>query len=181
MYLKKNIGLLDDNKVVIIISDIQTAGKGQRNNKWFSSDENGIYFSLGIKVNINKNIQYLPHMTAVSIIDCLHDFTGSDEFKIKEPNDILFNNKKLSGILIENVVKGDFIYIIIGIGLNVNNDIDKFPDDIKKIATSLKEIFNREFNRDEIINCLTDNLIKNINLLFLNEKYILRKYREKLM
>ena len=181
IYLKNNIKLLDSNKIVIVISAKQTAGKGQRNNKWFSDDANGIYFSLGIKVNINKNIQYLPHMTAVSIIDCLYDFTGSNEFRIKEPNDILFNKKKLSGILIENVVKGDFIYIIIGIGLNLNNDVDKFPDEIRNIAISLKEIVKKEFDKDEIINCLSDNLIKNINILLSNEKTILIKYREKLV
>jgi len=180
-YLKENINLLDENKIIVIVSDKQTEGKGQKNNKWFSNDENGVYFSLGIKLNINKNFQYLPHLTAVSIIDCLNDITNSSEFKIKEPNDILFNNKKISGILIENVVKGDFIYIIIGIGLNVNNDVNKFPKDIKDIAISLKEIFKREFDKDEIIKCLSDKLIKNIDLLLSNEELILRKYREKLI
>ena len=83
---------------------------------------------------------------------------------IKSPNDIMYNKKKIGGILTQIVTSGEEIkYLLIGIGINVNQE--EFPHEIKDIATSLKSEFGMDFSREKIIsefcNIFEEYCIKN--------------------
>jgi len=125
-----------------IITDNQTKGRGQRGNVWFSEPYQNLTFTLIVRPTFLKPIDQFYLTMAISL--ALHDFLTqhvSGEVRIKWPNDILINNRKVSGILIENSLSGDVIqYSVIGIGLNINqvrfNSI---------AATSMRIESNREF------------------------------------
>lgn len=113
----------------IVISEMQTAGKGRYGKKWFSP-QGGLWFSCVINKKSKRPYFYVI-LSSLAIIDTLKDY--DIKAKIKWPNDILINCKKVSGILVENdYYKGK---IIIGIGINVNN---KIPVNTDIEATSLK-------------------------------------------
>ena len=107
-----------------VITDRQTMGRGQRGNSWLSDPNRNLTFSLILKPSFLKPIEQFNLTIAISL--ALRDFLTHrilGVIKIKWPNDILVNDKKLCGILIENMLAGDVIqYSVVGIGLNVNQD-----------------------------------------------------------
>ncbi len=120
----------------IVITKNQTNGKGQRENKWFSSPNKSLTFSIIMKVN-KKYDELLSLKTGISVIDGIKKNTSID-CHLKWPNDIMINEKKLGGILIEK--KKD--NIVIGIGINVNEDLEHINPLVKKYSTSLKIMSN---------------------------------------
>jgi BirA family biotin operon repressor/biotin-[acetyl-CoA-carboxylase] ligase len=126
-----------------VITDNQTKGRGQRGNSWHSDPYKNLTFSLILKPTFLRPIEQFNLTVAVSL--ALHDFLTQrtpGEVKIKWPNDVLVNGKKLGGILIENTLAGDTIQCsVIGIGLNVNQD--SFLIDS---ASSMKEVAGHDFN-----------------------------------
>ena len=112
-------GILEDGTV--ILADEQFAGKGQRNSEWLTSPGENLTFSFFLS-NVNLSVQnqyFLTCIVSISLVQLLNKF-GLDA-KIKWPNDIYINNKKISGVLIENQLSSSEIKnSIIGIGLNIN-------------------------------------------------------------
>ena len=126
---------------LIIIADKQTNGKGTHGRIWHTDEDNNIAFSLyietdckypkldGITIEISKII--------LRVFKNLYQIN----LQIKEPNDIIYNGKKIGGILTESKILKDKVkYLVIGIGINTNKQ--QFPEDIKNIATSIKKEFN---------------------------------------
>jgi len=106
----------------LVITNHQTAGRGQRGNTWVSEAGKNLTFSLLIKPSFLpvKDQFYLNMAISLGLIDYLSAALKA-EVKIKWPNDIIVSDKKICGILIENHVHGQHIpHIIVGIGLNVN-------------------------------------------------------------
>ncbi len=106
----------------IVVTDFQTAGRGQRGNVWESNPGENMIFSIVLQPVFLQALQQFQLNMVVSL--ALHDFLivllGHD-LKIKWPNDVYYKNQKIAGILIENVLLGNKInYSVIGIGLNVN-------------------------------------------------------------
>ncbi len=106
------------NKVVV--ADFQTAGRGAFQNAWESAKCQNLTFSVIICPKIEANRQFfLSKITSLAIFDFFKSHKLSP--KIKWPNDIFVNNKKISGILIENKIQGHIInYSVVGIGININ-------------------------------------------------------------
>lgn len=148
----------------LIISEKQFGGKGRLGRVW-SSPLGGIWTSIIIKPEIEPiNANKITQIAAASLIKVLHKYNVNA--KIKWPNDIYINNKKFAGILTEMKCDMDRIhYLIVGIGMNIN--ISNFPDEISKIATSIKLETNKEYNRSEFLaNFL--NEFENLYLDFIN-------------
>ena len=95
----------------------QLNGNGQYGRKWISNEGESITFSIRIKYPSERSIEGLSVYIGVSLIQGLEEL-GIKDAKLKWPNDILINNKKLSGVLIENIVYGSDTYLVIGIGIN---------------------------------------------------------------
>jgi BirA family transcriptional regulator, biotin operon repressor / biotin---[acetyl-CoA-carboxylase] ligase len=129
----------------VVITDHQTAGKGQRGNLWEAEPHQNLTFSLILKpkfLAINKQF-FLNIAVCLALKDYLKEKT-SDVIYIKWPNDILVHEKKISGVLIENQLHGAMIVCAItGIGFNVNQT--RFN---VKTATSLAHLSGNTFDLD---------------------------------
>jgi BirA family biotin operon repressor/biotin-[acetyl-CoA-carboxylase] ligase len=165
-YLKD---LLSNSKPVsegtVIMAESQYAGRGQQQNRWHSEDGKNLTFSILLKPIFLAVTQQFDLTRAVSlgIINALEPHLGA-QLKIKWPNDIYFENGKLGGILIENIVQGNQIKSsVIGIGLNINQE--NFPLDVPN-AVSLKQILHRDYD----LKLLLSEICKNIEAAYLNLK-----------
>ena len=147
----------------VIMSRYQSMGRGSNNREWFSNGNDAL-FSIILDANASK-VNLLPIITAYSILITLESQTKR-KINIKWPNDVLIEGKKISGVLIENFIKGKLSKTIVGVGININSS----HKDSKKFiypATSLKEIVNKETNVLEIVK----KFLKNFNILY--EKLLL--------
>jgi BirA family transcriptional regulator, biotin operon repressor / biotin---[acetyl-CoA-carboxylase] ligase len=154
------------NQSAAIISQYQLSGRGQKGNCWHSEFGKNILLSIVYFHNMPMADQFeICIKTSLGILDFLKKLKINAQ--IKWPNDILVNEKKLAGILIENNVKGKFLTSsVIGIGLNVNQI--NFPNELK-MATSLNEIAQKEYNIEKLTNLLNDKVLNRLNREF-NEK-----------
>lgn len=136
----------------LIIAEEQTAGKGRLSRPWNSAARKGIWMSLIIRPALMP--QQAPQMTlvaAVAIVRAIENVAGI-EATIKWPNDIMLNGKKITGILTELQSEPDRVKaIILGIGMNVNQDEEDFPLELQEIATSLKMNSGRHIDRAQLI------------------------------
>ena len=145
---------IKENKIEnksVIIADIQTNGKGTHGRKWYTDEGNNIAFSFfrQIDCEIDK-LEGLTTEMAQIILDIFKELYQI-ELQIKLPNDIFYNGKKVGGILSETKVSGKIVkYIVIGIGINVNNS--SFPEEISATASSLRLLSGgKKYRRAEII------------------------------
>ncbi|AKU25549.1 biotin--[acetyl-CoA-carboxylase] ligase [Geobacillus sp. WSUCF-018B] len=122
----------------LVVAEEQKAGRGRLDRKWFSPKGTGIWMSLILRPPIPP--QRAPQLTllvAVAISQAIQEVTGLVP-DIKWPNDILLHGKKGVGILTELQADPDRVHsVIVGIGINVNQTAEQFPEDIRAIATSL--------------------------------------------
>lgn len=158
-----------------VVAKHQTNGRGQMGSIWSSETSKNLTFSVFkdmSKIYIEHPF-YISMATALAILKTLQGL-NIPKLSVKWPNDILSENKKVCGILIENVIKQNNLYAsIIGIGLNVNQ---KTFENLPK-ASSLITITGSVFNLDEILNGVLSNLkayfveLEKGNLSFLKDTY----------
>ena len=170
------LGLKQSPEGTVVLAESQTRGRGRLGRSWFSPKYKGIYLSLILRPKILPvNAPLLTLLAAVSICEAIKEAAGVSP-QIKWPNDIFLANKKLGGILTELNAETDKInFLVIGIGLNVNNDKKALISG----ATSLKEHKNEDVNRISLL----QNILRKIevNYLLLQSKggsLILEKWRE---
>jgi BirA family biotin operon repressor/biotin-[acetyl-CoA-carboxylase] ligase len=122
----------------VVVANHQNKGKGQRGNSWLSKKEENLTCSVLLYPNIDiKHSFYLNIISSLAVNKTLKDLKLNS--KIKWPNDILINSKKISGILVENILSTSKItQSIIGIGLNVNQT--DFGDELKATSLVLEKI-----------------------------------------
>ena len=154
----------------------QTAGKGQRGKSWATEKATNITLSIALKPLFLQPFQqfYLSTCVAVATHQFLNNYAGG-ALKIKWPNDLYWQNKKLGGILIENIIgeRGDdqiketgqatnWKWAVIGIGININQT--NFPPDLKR-PVSLKQINGQNFNTVELAKKLCQTIERFYNEL----------------
>ena len=130
------------NYGTVVVADRQTSGRGRLGRKWVSQ-EGGLYFSILLNPEEFKEILQLPLILGLSISETLEIY--GFEPKIKWPNDVYIENKKVCGILCELSGKK----LIAGIGVNLNQK--NIPEELKEKATSIYLISGREINRKEFL------------------------------
>lgn len=145
--------LIENNNVkngTLVMADIQTEGKGTHGRIWHTDEANNIAFSFFVEMNCNvKKIDGITIEIAQSIIDVFKTKYGIN-LEIKEPNDIIYNNKKIAGILTESKIISEKVkYLVVGIGINTSKT--QFSDDIKNSATSIKKEFNIDIEPTEFV------------------------------
>ena len=134
----------------LVVANEQTAGKGRRGRIWDSEKDTGIFMTMMLKPDINPSrASMLTLIAALAQAKALRDITGED-VRIKWPNDVVLNGKKIVGILTEMSAQFDYInHIVIGNGINVNTT--SFPEELQDMATSLFLETGKKFKRAEII------------------------------
>lgn len=134
----------------IVLTENQTSGLGTHGRKWYSEQNKNIAFTIILYPKCElKKLNNLTKDIAKCVMEALNRICKV-KTDIKNPNDIMLNSKKIGGILTQIITNGENIkYLLIGIGLNVNGK--SFPEDLVKIATSLKKETGMEFSREIII------------------------------
>lgn len=162
---KKLSGDLIDGS--IIVSEIQEGGVGRFGRVW-SSPHGGIWFSIILKPSIEpQHASKITIIAACALIKALEK--NAIKASIKWPNDIYVDGKKLCGILTEMKCDMDTInYLVVGIGINANIDINSLTDDIKDTAISIKMIKNCDINRNKLLGDFL-NEFERLYLKFIND------------
>lgn len=154
-----------NHQLIFCIAEQQTAGKGQFDRVWFSPNNN-IYLSLLWRFNCNlKELTKLSQQIAITLNNTLNKY-GILGSIIKWPNDILYNNRKLAGILIETIGKpnNNYCYAVIGVGLNVNLP-KKLPLDSGLSLTKIidiAEIIKQTPDRNKLTGMLIEGLLETV-------------------
>jgi BirA family transcriptional regulator, biotin operon repressor / biotin---[acetyl-CoA-carboxylase] ligase len=178
-YALKNIKDLKNKDV--IVSDIQSSGKGRYGRNWVSNVFGNVYMSIILKPELENNFVKSSftniHQYTSVILTRVFEKYFKLEPKIKWPNDILFDEKKIAGILVENNIEHNKITgIVIGIGVNLAMN----EDDLKKIykpATSLNILLSKKIDRNDFINkFFSEFFLDYENFLYSGFKYIKDEY-----
>lgn len=158
-----------------VVARNQTQGRGQRGNSWYTSAGKNLTFSFLIRNGyIAPQDQYaVSELVAYGLLKTIARYLDEDQaykLKIKWPNDIYYEDKKIAGILIEHSITGEQIdYSVAGIGLNLNEE--SFPADIPN-PISLKQITGESYDPDEVLR----RLMKRYG--FMIEEFLLGNYAE---
>lgn len=170
-----------ESEIVVVKAKVQTAGKGRMGRGWQSPQDKGIYASFLFRPKQTlREIQYLPLVLSLGVVKFLEEIllvdpvrdkilgatdgrlrrTISNGVKIKHPNDVLVNSKKIAGVLVEarsDKEKVDFA--IGGIGLNVNSDTTEIPEN----ATSLFLETKLEYDIEELFKKFVKQIVSVYN------------------
>jgi BirA family biotin operon repressor/biotin-[acetyl-CoA-carboxylase] ligase len=155
----------DPDEVVVATAQEQTAGRGQRGNSWESELGKNLVFSILIcPVNLLANKQFvLSEIIALSIKEALDVYTGG--ISVKWPNDIYWNDRKISGTLIENQLNGRYVIrCVSGTGININQE--HFVSDAPN-PVSLKQIIGTDTDPETLLHNVVDRYtayVQTINL-----------------
>jgi len=149
------------NETIICFAESQTAGKGRRGKHWVSPFAQNIYLSLSWKFN-NTSFSVLSGLNiavAIALVNALKIFGIEDDIGLKWPNDILWNRKKLAGILIEICHQKNNLYrAVIGIGINVQMQKETAKN-INQPWTDISAIINTTPNRNKIAGLILDQTL----------------------
>ena len=171
----KGISVLPETiNFTVVTAETQTKGKGQMGQKWESEAGRNLIMSVLLK-DVFNDINELFHLNIVfslAVIDALNSYKVP-ELSIKWPNDIMSDNKKRGGMVIENSIKSDgSIESIIGLGLNVNQT--NFIDLPK--ATSLSLVCEVAFDRELLLQLIVDTFKQKIVYWKENEIQFWKEY-----
>jgi len=162
-YLKNLSNTQNLDNFTIVVADFQTKGKGQRGNSWCVEQGKNLTFSVLIKDLSPASISVfdLNIVISISVFRVLNRLE-IPKLNIKWPNDILSEGKKIAGILIENLITShDSFSSVVGIGLNVNQtDFQTLPK-----ASSLKKIMGYDFDKDEIMLAIANEIRATFDLI----------------
>ena len=145
--------------ISIHLTEQQVAGRGRNGKKWISPKGKNIYLSLGWKTTLKySQLDGLSLALGTVIAKTLNEYTDQ-LIKIKWPNDLLFEKKKISGILVETIDLNDQIGVVMGIGINVHMSQEDGKE-IDQSWISLDEATNSIRDRNKVIADLLNELIK---------------------
>lgn len=150
----------------VILADQQRQGKGRMSRCW-SSPLGGLWFSIILRPTMNPEyVAQITLLTGVVVAKVLRDLYDTEEIKIKWPNDILFKDKKVCGILAESALTevGTVNYAVVGVGINVGIHEDDIPAEIRKTAASL----NIECKKDFTVNDVLKSILAEFELMYNN-------------
>ncbi|MDR3458954.1 MAG: biotin--[acetyl-CoA-carboxylase] ligase [Verrucomicrobiae bacterium] len=136
---------------VVVFAESQTKGRGRLGRVWQSPTRKGLWFSVLLRPNLRpQETTQLTVISATAMRRAIKTVTGLSA-DIKWPNDLLIGGKKVVGILTEMSAEVDRVrYIIIGIGVDVNQGMAEFPEELRRLATSLKLETGEEVCRGEL-------------------------------
>lgn len=137
---------------LVIASREQTSGKGRGNNHWFSQKDMGLYFSFLLQPTLPLScFSDFSVFTGSVLQEYLSGRFPGIAFSVKEPNDVLVCGKKIAGILVETVNRGNKLGgIITGIGVNLNHTGSDFPDHLRDFSVSMRQLTGELLTFDRV-------------------------------
>lgn len=133
----------------VSLADEQTSGRGRLGRTWISPPG----ASLHVSILLRPDRSYLDGLALIAPLAVCHAVFGVTglEAGIKWPNDVLLNNRKLAGILIETEFRGEAVeFSVVGIGVNVNLDVSQI-EEIRETATSLSAVLGHAVSREQVL------------------------------
>ena len=167
----------------VLIADTQTGGRGRMGRSFHSPAGSGIYLSMILRPNcVAQDLLHLTCATAVAAADGIQDATGLRP-GIKWTNDLVYERKKLGGILTELALNGggNVDYAVVGIGINCNQTEADFDMSIRHMATSARIIRGREANRNRLIAEMVSALSMMDRSLFSHRFDLMQRYKSDCM
>ncbi len=133
----------------VVVAEEQIAGRGRLGRSWVSPPGANLYVTLVLRPS-RERMRVLSMVVPLAVSQAVEDTTGLSP-RIKWPNDLLVEGRKLAGVLIDTEISGQTLqYALVGVGLNVNLDALAVPE-ISTIATSLRQHLGREISREEVL------------------------------
>lgn len=157
--IAKSLAELGAPEGLVVIAEEMSQGRGRLGRKWYAL-KGGLWVSILLRPKYLRALQLLSLVSGLSVVKALSKMLSISDVKLKWPNDVLYDEKKLAGILVEGSVEADEVhYVIVGIGINVNNDV---PKEIENLAISLKAMLGHEIPRVPLLR----SLIKEFDTLY---------------
>jgi BirA family biotin operon repressor/biotin-[acetyl-CoA-carboxylase] ligase len=149
----------DSTEGLVLFAEHQTAGRGQRGNRWESAAGKGLWFSILLRPMID--VTSSPQLTiwATQAISEVVQTEFMIKPTIKLPNDVQIDGRKVAGVLVEmRAQEGAPHVAIVGIGINVNHGLQDFPEELQSRAISLAMALGRQIDRQKFVVALLRNL-----------------------
>jgi BirA family biotin operon repressor/biotin-[acetyl-CoA-carboxylase] ligase len=183
-YLKEQ-GQKGQQDLLIAVAEEQTQGRGRMQRHFYSPKKEGVYFSILLHPPMQlTEINFLTFFCAIAVCDAIRE-TCKIEPRIKWPNDVMMDNKKLCGILTEASLEGEsgqLQYVVVGAGINLLQKEEHFSPDIRNKATSVVLSGGQKCSRAELIAAVLEHFFKIYEAYLKGEKeQILSRYRDLLM
>jgi BirA family biotin operon repressor/biotin-[acetyl-CoA-carboxylase] ligase len=141
----------------VVLSGRQTAGRGRGAHVWWSGP-GCITVTFVLPVGEQVQPHQLPLIAGVAVRSAAAELTGNDGIQLKWPNDLLYDGRKLAGLLCERVEKAD----LVGLGLNVNLEPASAPKPLRDRVTSLSQIANRALDMTDVLSTVAAHLHRSI-------------------
>jgi len=147
----KALALKGSDEGTVVVADSQSGGRGRMGRTWISPAGTNLYFSLILRPQVpSLRVPQLTLLVAAAIHKAFSGFVPDLQLKIKWPNDILVNDKKICGVLCEMQSEPECThFVVVGIGVNVNQSL--FPDELQDRAASLYTESGRTLSRPELL------------------------------
>jgi BirA family biotin operon repressor/biotin-[acetyl-CoA-carboxylase] ligase len=143
----------------VAIAERQTKGRGQYGRRWESAPYQGLWLSVLLKPALT--LRESPRLTALlaEVVSATIVAETGTSPSIKPPNDIYLSGRKVAGVLVEGRTAADGSYVAVaGIGINVNQTIDDFPEELRGTAASLAMVTGQTIPRAKLAIALLRNL-----------------------
>jgi len=165
-----------------VVADTQTGGRGRLGRSFSSVQGKGVYLSYLIdpKDASPKSLSEITAWGAVAVRDAISEVCGIRP-QIKWVNDLVYNSRKICGILTEmtfGTEVGKIQSVVMGIGINVNHDTQDFPEEIRDIASSVKIMTGRQTDIEKLITVLVQKLDKLCDDFPTEKQHYLSEYRK---
>ena len=142
----------------LAVADYQYSGRGKRDRKWFAPQGENLTFTILLRPLVNiEYVQKITLATASTLADTIEQFFKQrgwtlPPIELKWPNDLLIGKKKLSGILTESILKDKQVAALaVGIGINLNTEIKKFPKELQHSSCSLTDFAEQRIIPEELL------------------------------
>jgi BirA family transcriptional regulator, biotin operon repressor / biotin---[acetyl-CoA-carboxylase] ligase len=155
---------------LVVFAEQQTAGRGQRGNRWESAAGKGLWFSILLRPAIDlANSSRLTAWAAATISDAIRsEFSLTPTIKL--PNDVQIDGRKVAGVLVEMRAREKAAHLAItGIGVNVNQSREDFPSELQSRAISLAMALGRQVDRQKFAIALLRNLDRTYRARFVRK------------
>ena len=175
-----NEELLNDNTITqhgsVLFADNQFKGRGRLSREWISYKDNSLTFSILLTEKLNaKTLNLINFAAAISVAEAIENLFQLD-IRLKWPNDVLVVTRKVCGILVESISKGDKIErVVVGIGVNVNQPM--FEGHYNIPPTSIRKEFGKVVSRERLLAEILNEFETNLKKVHKNPLIILDNWR----
>ena len=160
------------NEGLVLFAEHQTAGRGQRGNRWESAAGKGLWFSILLRPKISISDSARLTTWAIEAIADVIRTEFSLKPAIKLPNDVQIHERKVAGVLVEMRAQQTAPHLaIVGIGINVNHSVEDFPPELQNRAISLALALHRTVDRQNFAVTLLQNLNRTYRARFVSADF----------